>query len=218
MAEIGNIAEYESWLCKKLTDLEIDADVYGSYITGILEEEDETEDKKEALEGILGSLLEDPAELCEQVLAKWKPLAKQSETKTETKSSTIDDILAAHSAKVINVQTADKSTNNNSSGDSAIKRALLEKYAEVYEEVEEGQQEDRKPSAKSAAAPSLGLFQNVNVKAVSDAEKVKREKQKEESQKKKEKDKVDREKQKQKKEDRKEKEKKRTQKQERKAR
>ncbi|XP_077966819.1 coiled-coil domain-containing protein 43-like [Styela clava] len=217
MAANGSISDFENWLCKKLTELEIDADVYGSYITGILEEEDESENKKEALEGILGSLLEDPEGLCEEVLEKWKPFTEKNETKAETKS-TIEDILAAHSAKVTNVQATEKLTNNNSSaGDSAMKRALLEKYAEVYEEVDEDEQEMKKQPSKPYA-PTLGLFQNVNVKTVSDAEKQKREKQKEENQKKKEKDKLDRQKQMMKKEERKEKEKKRTQKQERKAR
>jgi len=52
MAESG----FEDWLCKKLTSLEIDNEVYGSYISGILQESDEGE-RKEALQEILESVI-----------------------------------------------------------------------------------------------------------------------------------------------------------------
>ena len=47
---------FEDWLCKKLTSLDIDNEVYGSYITGILEDSEES-DRKEALGEILESIL-----------------------------------------------------------------------------------------------------------------------------------------------------------------
>lgn len=96
--------------------------------------------------------------------------------------------MAAHSAKLrVEKPTSEKT----SSTDAAMKRALLDKYSEVYDEVEDagGLQCDNK-TVKSVAPATLGLFQNANMKAVSDTERQKREKQKEEHLKKKEKDKV----------------------------
>ena len=53
----------------------------------------------------------------------------------------------------------------------------------------EEERSEKKPM-KAIAPVTLGLFENVNIKAVTDAEKQKREKQKEDNLKKKEKDKV----------------------------
>ena len=47
---------FEDWLCKKLTSLEIDNEVYGSYISGILQDSEESE-RKDALQEILESLI-----------------------------------------------------------------------------------------------------------------------------------------------------------------
>ena len=47
---------FEDWLCKKLTSLDIDNEVYGSYITGILQETDKSE-RKEALQEVLNSFI-----------------------------------------------------------------------------------------------------------------------------------------------------------------
>lgn len=49
--------DFESWLHEKLTSLDIDSDVYGSYISGILADEDDEELMKESLEGILCSFV-----------------------------------------------------------------------------------------------------------------------------------------------------------------
>ena len=48
--------EFEDWLCKKLTSLDIDNNVYGSYITEILRET-EDEDRKTSLSEILESVI-----------------------------------------------------------------------------------------------------------------------------------------------------------------
>ena len=50
------VTTFEDWLCKKLTSLEIDNEVYGSYISGILQDSEESE-RKDALQEILESLI-----------------------------------------------------------------------------------------------------------------------------------------------------------------
>jgi hypothetical protein len=49
--------KFTNWLKVKLKELNIDVDVFGSYITGILEDDDSREDKQEALVGILEEIL-----------------------------------------------------------------------------------------------------------------------------------------------------------------
>jgi hypothetical protein len=56
----GNFA---NWLKVKLKELNIDADVFGSYISGILEDDDSREEKQEALEGILEEII--VSEMCD---------------------------------------------------------------------------------------------------------------------------------------------------------
>lgn len=97
--------------------------------------------------------------------------------------------MAAHSAKLV---VEKPNTQKPTDVDVALKRALLDKYSEVYDEADEDGAEDKsdRQNVKSIAPITLGLFENVNVKSVNDAEKQKRDKQKEDFQKKKEKDKV----------------------------
>lgn len=48
---------FAAWLSRRLEQLEIDEDVYGSYINGILQEGESEEEKSEVLEGILSAFL-----------------------------------------------------------------------------------------------------------------------------------------------------------------
>lgn len=56
MAMMAAANDFEPWLIEKLKELKIDEGVYGSYITGILEGDESTDEKKEALEGILSEI------------------------------------------------------------------------------------------------------------------------------------------------------------------
>ena len=55
--EMAALSGFDDWLCKKLTSLDIDNNVYGAYIVGILEENEEEPMKKEALTEILESVV-----------------------------------------------------------------------------------------------------------------------------------------------------------------
>lgn len=49
--------EFESWLNGRLDSLEVDRDVYGTYILGVLQEEETDEEKEDALNGILSAFV-----------------------------------------------------------------------------------------------------------------------------------------------------------------
>ncbi|KAL0197788.1 hypothetical protein M9458_006328, partial [Cirrhinus mrigala] len=58
MAAPNQIAgEFENWLNERLDSLEVDREVYGAYILGVLQEEDSDEEQKDALQGILSAFL-----------------------------------------------------------------------------------------------------------------------------------------------------------------
>lgn len=54
---MGDAGEFESWLNDRLDSLEVDREVYGAYILGILKEEESDEEKEDALQGILSAFL-----------------------------------------------------------------------------------------------------------------------------------------------------------------
>lgn len=49
--------EFENWLNERLESLEVDREVYGAYILGVLQEEENDEEQKDALQGILSAFL-----------------------------------------------------------------------------------------------------------------------------------------------------------------
>lgn len=49
--------EFENWLNERLDTLEVDREVYGAYILGVLQEEENDEEQKDALQGILSAFL-----------------------------------------------------------------------------------------------------------------------------------------------------------------
>lgn len=49
--------EFENWLNDRLDSLEVDREVYGAYILGVLQEEENDDEKKDALQGILSAFL-----------------------------------------------------------------------------------------------------------------------------------------------------------------
>lgn len=49
--------EFKKWLNQKLRELDTDESVFGSYIMGILEGEETSDEKREALEGILSAII-----------------------------------------------------------------------------------------------------------------------------------------------------------------
>lgn len=52
------VDNFVDWLGNKLKDLNTDENIFGSYITGILDCDDTEEEKNEALQGILSEIVE----------------------------------------------------------------------------------------------------------------------------------------------------------------
>lgn len=49
--------QFTEWLKKKLRELNTDENVFGEYITSILEDEETADERQEALEGILSEII-----------------------------------------------------------------------------------------------------------------------------------------------------------------
>ena len=49
----GCAEEFEKWLSSRMKKLGLDEDVFGNYVTGVLDSEDTDEERKDALIGIL---------------------------------------------------------------------------------------------------------------------------------------------------------------------
>lgn len=98
------------------------------------------------------------------------------------------------------------------------KDAIISRYGTVFEGDSDEAASDDEYDGGGGDEDDLGLFKNMNVKSVMQAEKQRRDKMKDDSEKKKARDQQNREDQKRKTDERKEKEKKRTQKQERRTR
>lgn len=223
-------SDFELWLADKLRTLNIDPDVFGSYITGILEGTETEEEKSEALQGILSEVCEDGiSEVKDEIFNKWSAYIQSpaeggvradDEGKYNVEAKLVS--LMEEQAKSV---VPEKSVTVE---EQKLRQAILAQYAEISDGEEESG-----PVPKAAAVPetvsataSTGaphkehyasklLARNTNAETVAHAEKEKREMSKQEHERKKAQDKLNREKQKQQQQDRKDKERKRTQKGER---
>uniref|UniRef100_A0A8C6KIA4 Coiled-coil domain-containing protein 43 n=1 Tax=Nothobranchius furzeri TaxID=105023 RepID=A0A8C6KIA4_NOTFU len=79
-APVSDTGEFESWLNDRLDSLEVDREVYGAYILGILQEEESDEEKNDALEGILSAFLDEGAmgDVCKQIIDQWAEYSSKS--------------------------------------------------------------------------------------------------------------------------------------------
>lgn len=211
-APSSNTGEFETWLNERLDSLEVDQEVYGAYILGVLQEEESDEEKEDALQGILSAFLEEDTveDICKQIIKQWSDFCSR------TSAIKNDDVEVQAIASLIEKQAQIVVKQKEVSEESKKrKEALLAQYANVTDEEDEGEEEEA-TSVNPIPGNEKSLFRNTNVEEVLIRQKQKRDQAREDAQKKKETDKMQREKDKLAKQDRKEKEKKRTQKGERK--
>ncbi|XP_053708657.1 coiled-coil domain-containing protein 43 [Synchiropus splendidus] len=211
-APATDAGEFESWLNNRLDTLEVDREVYGAYILGVLQEEESDDEKKDALQGILAAFVDEDTveDVCTQIIQRWTEWCSRSAAKNDIKDVEVQAI-ASMIEKQAQIVVKQKEVSEES---KKRKEALLAQYANVTDEEDEAE-EDEAASGNNMPGPERSLFKNTNVEEVLHRQKQKREQAREDSQKKKEMDKMQREKDKLAKQDRKEKEKKRTQKGER---
>ncbi|KAJ0001198.1 hypothetical protein NQD34_006218 [Periophthalmus magnuspinnatus] len=212
-APSSSTGEFESWLNERLESLEVDREVYGAYILGVLQEEESDEEKEDALQGILSAFLEEDIteDICKEIIKQWTDFCSRNSTKQDGEDVEVQAI-ASLIEKQAQIVVKQKEVSEES---KKRKEALLAQYANVTDEEDEGEEEEA-ASANPNPCSEKSLFRNTNVEEVLNRQKQKRDQAREDAQKKKETDKMQREKDKLAKQDRKEKEKKRTQKGERK--
>ncbi|XP_039541852.1 coiled-coil domain-containing protein 43 [Pimephales promelas] len=201
--------EFENWLNERLDSLEVDREVYGAYILGVLQEEENDEEQKDALQGILSAFLEEDTleEVCQQILKQWTECRSRSAAKNQAE----DEVQAIASLIEKQAQIVVKQKVSSEASKKG-KEALLAQYANVTDE----EDEDEEEQVVMGIPIDKSLFKNTNVEDVLNRRKQQRDEAREDAQKKKEQDKMQREKDKLLKQERKDREKKRTQKGERK--
>ncbi|XP_077316217.1 coiled-coil domain-containing protein 43 [Lithobates pipiens] len=204
--------DFGSWLDCRLEALGMDPEVYPAYIQGVLREEDNPEERDEALRGILAAFLEEDSieDVCLEIITKWTEAQKLelAQAKQEDEVEALASMIEKQAQIVVKPKEV-------SEVEQQRKAALLAQYANVTDD--EDEDETQVVSSSIGAQNSeKSLFKNTNLEDIVNAKKQERDTMREASQKKKEQDKQQREKDKQAKVDRKDKEKKRTQKGERK--
>uniref|UniRef100_A0A3Q3XK33 Coiled-coil domain-containing protein 43 n=1 Tax=Mola mola TaxID=94237 RepID=A0A3Q3XK33_MOLML len=197
-APVPDAGEFESWLNDRLDCLEVDREVYGAYILGVLQEEETDAEKEDALQGILSAFLDEETveDVCKQIIKQWAECRSRATAKRDSEVEAIASMMEKQAQIVVRHKEVSEESKKR-------KEALLAQYANVTDEEEAGEEEPT-------------LYKNTNLEEVLNRQKQKRSQAREDAQKKKEMDKMQREKDKLTKQDRKEKEKKRTQKGERK--
>ncbi|XP_031208983.1 coiled-coil domain-containing protein 43 isoform X2 [Mastomys coucha] len=206
----GDGGGFGSWLDGRLEALGVDRAVYAAYILGVLQEEEE-EEKLDALQGILSAFLEEDSllDICKEIVGRWSETRDVTTTvKKEDEVQAITTLIEKQAQIVVKPRVV-------SEEEKQRKAALLAQYADVTDEEDEDEKDDLGASPANIGSDKT-LFRNTNVEDVLNARKLERDSLRDESQRKKEQDKLQREKDKLAKQERKEKEKKRTQRGERK--
>ncbi|CAH2067229.1 unnamed protein product, partial [Iphiclides podalirius] len=189
----ASVNEFEPWLCAKLKSLKTDENVFGHYISGILETEESIDEKKDALEGILSEVVEsDITDHVNEIIEKWESCKPKEEVLKPV--ADVDIQLA----KLLDSQSLATTTRREyTDEEKKIREAILSQYSQLSDN-EEDQDNEEEPD-------SPDLVKNTNALDVAAAARERREQARLEAQRKKEKDREDREKQKQLKEEKKEK-------------
>ncbi|OCT60045.1 hypothetical protein XELAEV_18046064mg [Xenopus laevis] len=118
--------DFASWLESRLEELGMDPDVYPAYIQGVLREEEESEERDEALRGILAAFLEEDSleEVRLEIVTKWidfqNSIPRESAPKDEVQALTS---MIEKQAQIV-VKTRDMSEE-----EQQRKATLLAQYA-----------------------------------------------------------------------------------------
>lgn len=211
----ATMEQFVAWLNGKLREFNTDEGIFGSYITGILEGDETSEEKTEALEGILAEIIEsDCSAFITEILDRWKQCHQEDAAADSAAGGPklkldVDEQLA----KLLeNQKLATKVEREYTEEERRIKQQILSQYSQLSEDEAEDDDDDEANGAAGGGGggggggSSDGLLQrNTNAADVQALIREKREQARLESQQKKEKDKQDREKQKQLREEKKEK-------------
>ncbi|KAI7803142.1 coiled-coil domain-containing protein 43 [Triplophysa rosa] len=125
--------EFENWLNDRLDSLEVDREVYGAYILGVLQEEENDDEKKDALQGILSAFLEEDTleEVCQQILQQWTEYSRSTmrSNQTEDEVQAIASLIEKQAQIVVKQKEVSEKAKKG-------KEALLAQYANITDEEE----------------------------------------------------------------------------------
>nr|XP_012642212.1 coiled-coil domain-containing protein 43 isoform X2 [Microcebus murinus] len=125
----GGSGSFGSWLDGRLEALGVDRAVYGAYILGVLQEEEE-EEKLDALQGILSAFLEEDSLLnvCKEIVERWSETQNVvTKVKKEDEVQAIATLIEKQAQIVVKPRMV-------SEEEKQRKAALLAQYADVTDE------------------------------------------------------------------------------------
>uniref|UniRef100_T1DQC1 Coiled-coil domain-containing protein 43 n=1 Tax=Anopheles aquasalis TaxID=42839 RepID=T1DQC1_ANOAQ len=135
------VAEFNSWLSSKLRASNADESIFGSYITGILEGDENNEEKTEALEGILGAIIETDLEpFIKEILDKWK-ICHNREAAASSSKPTLD----AAASRLEGQKLATKEERAYTEEERRIKEQILSQYSQLSESEHDDDDEEGRP-------------------------------------------------------------------------
>ncbi|XP_032829409.1 coiled-coil domain-containing protein 43 [Petromyzon marinus] len=214
-------SDFAPWLSRRLEAMQVEAEVYGSYLAGILGEEDDSdEEKEEAMRAVLSAVVAEEDSLdsiCREILRKWREMDHLSKERRRLLNGSRDEVqvLASMIEQQAQLVVQPREVTRE---ERQRKEALLAQYATVEEaEDEESEETEGATAAKPAGVTdkSKSLFRNTNAETVAEKQRLQREQAREDSQRKKEQDKTQREKDKVQKQEKKDEKRKKAQKVER---
>ncbi|XP_026643772.1 coiled-coil domain-containing protein 43-like [Microtus ochrogaster] len=165
----GDGGGFGSWLDGRLEALGVDQAVYGSYILGVLRDEEE-EENLDILQGILSAFLEEDSllDICKEIVERW------SETQSViTKVEKEDEVQAIATLIEKQAQIVVK-PRMVSEEERQRKAALLAQYADVTDEEDEADEKDDPGTSTANIGSDKFLFRNTNVEDVLNARKLER--------------------------------------------
>ncbi|XP_011375445.1 coiled-coil domain-containing protein 43 isoform X2 [Pteropus medius] len=127
----GGGSSFGSWLDERLEALGVDRAVYGAYILGVLQEEEE-EEKLDALQGILSAFLEEDSllNICKEIVERWSETQSVvTKVKKEDEVQAIATLIEKQAQIVVKPRMV-------SEEEKQRKAALLAQYADVTDEEE----------------------------------------------------------------------------------
>ncbi|XP_069337634.1 coiled-coil domain-containing protein 43 isoform X2 [Eulemur rufifrons] len=125
----GGSGGFGSWLDGRLEALGVDRAVYGTYILGVLQEEEE-EEKLDALQGILSAFLEEDSllNICKEIVERWSETQNVvTKVKKEDEVQAIATLIEKQAQIVVKPRMV-------SEEEKQRKAALLAQYADVTDE------------------------------------------------------------------------------------
>ncbi|XP_069607500.1 coiled-coil domain-containing protein 43 isoform X2 [Ranitomeya imitator] len=123
--------DFGAWLDERLEALGMDPEVYPAYIKGVLREEDNAEERDEALRGILSAFLEEDSieDVCLEIVTKWCEAEKAS--RVQAKADDEVEALTSMIEKQAQIVVKPKEV---SEVEQQRKAALLAQYANVTDD------------------------------------------------------------------------------------